>query len=142
MTAPNPKPPPSWSRSRAERPARARLGLAALVHGFARVGGSTSRWLNCSGKRTSEPDARPAGRSLHSAQAWRDLAGQGNAPGDVKLVLTGAFEPPDESAGLFRLMAFDPRDGAMRAQARGAGGRRAPPAAIRRGGRESLGGAR
>src|ERR1700722_12544739 len=94
------------------------LGLAALVHGFARVGGEQVALAQLFGKRTNEPDAPPGPvEAFIPPQAWRDLAGQGNAPGDVKIVLTGAFEPPDDSAGLFRLMAFDPRDGAMRAQA-------------------------
>jgi tetratricopeptide (TPR) repeat protein len=94
------------------------LGLAALVHGFARIRGEHVALAQLFGKRADEPDA-PAGpvEAFIPPQAWRDLAGQGNAPGDVKIVLTGAFEPPDESGGLLRLMAFDARDGVMRAQA-------------------------
>ncbi len=94
------------------------LGLAALVHGFARIRGEHVALAQLFGKRTDEPDAPPGPvEAFIPPQAWRDLAGQGNAPGDVKLVLTGAFEPPDEAGGLFKLMAFDARDGVMRAQA-------------------------
>ncbi|MGO8998817.1 MAG: hypothetical protein ACLQVI_36295 [Polyangiaceae bacterium] len=94
------------------------LGLAALVHGFARIGGEHVALAQLFGKRTNEPDAPPGPvEAFIPPQAWRDLAGQGNAPGDVKIVLTGAFEPPDEAGGLFRLLAFDARDGAMRSQA-------------------------
>jgi tetratricopeptide (TPR) repeat protein len=94
------------------------LGLAALVHGFARIRGEHVALAQLFGKRTDEPDAPPGPvEAFIPPQAWRDLAGQGNAPGDVKIVLTGAFEPPDESGGLLRLMAFDARDGVMRSQA-------------------------
>ncbi len=94
------------------------LGLAALVHGFARIRGEHVALAQLFGKRTDEPDAPPGPvEAFIPPQAWRDLAGQGSAPTDVRLVLTGAFEPPDEAGGLLRLMAFDARDGVMRAQA-------------------------
>jgi tetratricopeptide (TPR) repeat protein len=94
------------------------LGLAALVHGFARIRGEHVALAQLFGKRTDDPDAPPGPvEAFIPPQAWRDLAGQGNAPGDVKIVLTGAFEPPDEAGGLLRLMAFDARDGVTRAQA-------------------------
>lgn len=94
------------------------LGLAALVHGFARIRGEHVGLAQLFGKRTDEPDAQPGPvEAFIPPHAWRDLAGQGNAPADVKVVLTGAFEPPDEVGGVFRLMAFDARDGAMRSQA-------------------------
>jgi tetratricopeptide (TPR) repeat protein len=94
------------------------LGLAALVHGFARIRGEHVALAQLFGKRSDEPDGPPGPvEAFIPPQAWRDLAGQGNAPGDVKIVLTGAFEPPDETGGLLRLMAFDARDGATRAQA-------------------------
>jgi tetratricopeptide (TPR) repeat protein len=94
------------------------LGLAALIHGFARIRGEHVALAQLYGKRTNEPDAPPGPvEAFIPPQAWRDLAGQGNAPGDVRIVLTGSFEPPDEAGGRFRLMAFDARDGVMRSQA-------------------------
>jgi tetratricopeptide (TPR) repeat protein len=94
------------------------LGLAALVHGFARIRGEHVGLAQLFGKRNDEPDAPPGPvEAFIAPQAWRDLAGQGNAPSDVRIVLTGSFDPPDEASGHLRLMAFDPRDGAMRAQA-------------------------
>jgi len=94
------------------------LGLAALVHGFARIQGEHVALAQLFGKRADEPDGPPGPvEAFIPPQAWRDLAGQGNAPANVNLVLTGAFEPPDEAGGLFRLVAFDARDGATRSQA-------------------------
>src|ERR1700722_18266809 len=76
------------------------LGLAALVHGFARIRGEHVALDQLVGTRTDEPDA-PAGpvEAFIPPQAWRDLAGQGNAPGDVKIALTGSFDPPDDAGG-------------------------------------------
>src|SRR5262249_25636159 len=48
--------------------------------------------------------------------AWRDLAGHGNAP-EVDVVLTGAFEPPGTGRGLIQILAFDAKDGSTRAVA-------------------------
>jgi len=94
------------------------LGLAALVHGFTRIQGEHVALAQLFGKRTDEPDAAPGPvEAFIPPQAWRDLAGAGNAPSDVKIVLTGAFEPPDETGGTLRLLAFDARDGGMRSQA-------------------------
>jgi tetratricopeptide (TPR) repeat protein len=93
------------------------LGLAALVQGFTRIRGEHVALAQLFGKRTDEPDAPPGPvEAFIPPQAWRDLAGQGSAPNDVRLVLTGAFEPPDETGGMFRLLAFDARDGEMRSQ--------------------------
>jgi tetratricopeptide (TPR) repeat protein len=94
------------------------LGLAALVHGFTRIRGENVALAQLFGKRTDEPDSAPGPvEAFIPPQAWRDLAGQGNAPSDVKIVLTGAFEPPDEAGGTLRLLAFDARDGGMRSHA-------------------------
>jgi tetratricopeptide (TPR) repeat protein len=94
------------------------LGLAALVHGFTRLRGEPVALAQIFGKRADEPDAAPGPvEAFIPPNAWRDLAGQGNAPGDVKIVLTGAFEPPDDGGGVLRLLAYDARDGGTRAQA-------------------------
>ena len=49
-------------------------------------------------------------------QAWNDLAGAGNAPPDVVVVVTGAFEPPSDGRGMIQLLAFDAHDGSTRAK--------------------------
>jgi len=93
------------------------LGLAALVHGFARLHGESVALAQIFGKRQDEPDAAPGPvEAFIPPNAWRDLAGQGSAPADVKIVLTGSFEPPDGSGGMLKLIAFDARDGTMRSQ--------------------------
>jgi len=93
------------------------LGLAALVHGFARLHGESVALAQIFGKRQDQPDAAPGPvEAFIPPNAWRDLAGQGSAPADVKIVLTGSFEPPDGGGGALRLLAFDARDGAMRSQ--------------------------
>src|SRR6202044_3432108 len=80
------------------------LGLAALVHGFTRIPGEHGALAPPFGKRNDEPDSAPGPvEAFIPPQAWRDLAGQGSAPADVKFVLTGAFEPPDEAGGMIRL---------------------------------------
>ena len=91
------------------------LGLAALVHSLARLDGEHPALAQIVGKRADEPDATPGPvEAFIPPQQWRDLATQGGAPSDVKLVLTGAFEPPSDVTGALRLVAFDARDGAHR----------------------------
>jgi tetratricopeptide (TPR) repeat protein len=88
------------------------LGLAALVHGFTRVKGESVGLAQIVGRRNDEPESAPAPvEAFILPQQWRDLAGQGNAPGDVRVVLTGAFEPPDDAPGALKLLLFDARDG-------------------------------
>jgi tetratricopeptide (TPR) repeat protein len=88
------------------------LGLAALVHGLTRLRGENVGLAQIVGRRNDEPEAAPAPvEAFILPQQWRDLAGQGNAPGDVRMVLTGAFEPPDEAPGALKLMVFDARNG-------------------------------
>ena len=78
------------------------LGLAALVHGFARLHGESVALAQIFGKRQDQPDAAPGPvEAFIPPNAWRDLAGQGSAPADVKIVLTGSFEPPDGGGGRF-----------------------------------------
>ncbi len=94
------------------------LGLAALLHSFAQIDGQSVALAQLLGKsKDAEPGEPPSPvEAFVPPQAWRDLAGTGNAPPDVGIVLTGAFEPPSEGRGLLQLMAFDARDGRTRAR--------------------------
>ncbi len=94
------------------------LGLAALVHSFARLEGEGLALAQLHGRRADEPEATTPGpvEALVPPQAWRDLAGAGHAPPDVTVVVTGAFEPPSEGRGLIQLIAFNAKDGSMRAK--------------------------
>ena len=94
------------------------LGLAALVHGFTHIDGQSVALAHLLAK----PCSGPASASLRPVDpgpveafvpphAWRDLAGAGNAPSDVMVVLTGSFEPPSDGKGMIQLLAFDARDG-------------------------------
>jgi Tfp pilus assembly protein PilF len=93
------------------------IGLAALVHGFVQVDGQNvalaqvhSRAPASDGPATPQPV-----EAFVPPSAWRDLAGAGNAPQGIAVVLTGAFEPPTDGRGAIQLLAFDARDGATRA---------------------------
>jgi tetratricopeptide (TPR) repeat protein len=94
------------------------LGLAALVHGFTQVDGQSVALAHLLAKKTDEPPNLAAGpvEAFVPPQAWRDLAGSGNAPPDVAVVLTGSLEPPSEGRGMIQLLAFDARDGSTRAK--------------------------
>lgn len=92
------------------------LGLAALVHSFARIDGEVLALAQLHGKRKDAPEE--AGLEVVEAfiapETWRDMAGAGQAPVDVSVVVTGAFEPPSEGRGLIQLLAFDANDGTPR----------------------------
>jgi tetratricopeptide (TPR) repeat protein len=91
------------------------LGLAALVHAFARLEGEGVALAQLHGRRADEPESAPSPmEAFVPPQAWRDLAGAGEAPPGVQLVLTGAFEPPREGRGLIQLLVFDAKDGGTR----------------------------
>ena len=109
------------------------LGLAALLHGFAQIEGQTLALAQLHSKKKQDSEGardatgqrartreHPQGTPVEAfvpPNAWRDLAGAGNAPSDVHVVVTGAFEPPsDAGRGLIQLLAFDARDGATRAK--------------------------
>ncbi len=95
------------------------LGLAALVHSFAQIEGQSVALAQLFGRRPEDPEsAAPSPvEAFVPPHAWRDLAGHGNAPPDVTMVLTGSFEPPREGRGLIQLLAFDARDGSTRSKA-------------------------
>jgi tetratricopeptide (TPR) repeat protein len=91
------------------------LGLAALVHAFARLEGEGVALAQLHARKADEPEA-PASpmEAFVPPSAWKDLAGAGQAPPGVQLVLTGAFEPPSEGRGLIQLLVFDAKDGVTR----------------------------
>lgn len=109
------------------------LGLAALVHSFAQIGGENVALAQLlARKRTpsvaiadgSEDDALAydvAGEpspveAFVPPHAWRDLLGSSEASPEVNFVVTGAFEPPTDGRGLIQLLAFDTKDGRTRAR--------------------------
>jgi tetratricopeptide (TPR) repeat protein len=94
------------------------LGLAALMHAFVHVEGGGVAIAQLHARRNDEPaDAAPSPvEAFVPPQAWRDIAGRGDAPAGVGVVLTGAFEPPVEGHGTIQLLAYDARDGHTRAR--------------------------
>jgi Flp pilus assembly protein TadD len=105
------------------------LGLAALVHSFTQIEGSSVALAHLLARRpgevsdthfVGEPSLKGPGLGPLEAfvppQAWKDLAGGGHAPPDVAVVLTGSLEPPSAGKGLIQILAFDARDGSTRAR--------------------------
>lgn len=99
------------------------LGLAALVHGFTHIDGQSvalAHLLAKPGSGAPAPSVLPVDvgpvEAFVPPHTWRDLAGAGNAPSDVLVVVTGAFEPPSFGRGMIQLLAFDARDGSTRAR--------------------------
>jgi len=89
------------------------IGLAALVHAFARTAGGGVALAQLQAR---QPDDRPGGPSTPveaflSPSAWKEVAGRGDGPTGVGVVVTGAFEPPMDGEGTIQLLAFDARDG-------------------------------
>lgn len=99
------------------------LGLAALVHGFSQIEGHGVglAQLHARKKDKDEENAPSPVEAFVPPHAWRDLAGAGNAPAEVTVVVTGAFEPPSEAGrGLIQVLAFDAKSGSVRAKAEAA----------------------
>jgi Flp pilus assembly protein TadD len=94
------------------------LGLAALVHGFTQIECQSVALAHLLAKKSDEPANLVGGpvEAFVPPQAWQELAGSGNAPPDVAVVLTGSLEPPSGGRGLIQLLAFDARDGSTRAR--------------------------
>jgi tetratricopeptide (TPR) repeat protein len=94
------------------------LGLAALLHACLHLEGEGVGIAQLHGKRREEPEGTPASpvEAFLPPAAWRDIAGRGETPAGVALVLTGAFEPPMDGHGTIQLLAFDARDGRERAR--------------------------
>src|SRR5258708_31868365 len=89
------------------------LGLAAVVHAFVHVEGGGVAVAQLHSRGTNEQGATPASpvEAFVPPSAWRDIAGHGDAPRGVSVVLTGAFEPPTQGHGAIQLLAFDAHDG-------------------------------
>ena len=120
------------------------LGLAALVHAFMQVEGqhialaqlaSIARPVGSSDAAGGDDSVGAAGAATFAVEsaeaaarraapvelfvppaAWRELASRDHAPADVELVVTGAFDPPRTGGGALQLLAFDGRDGGVRAR--------------------------
>jgi len=94
------------------------LGLAALVHSFTHIEGQSVALAQLMARPREDQDAAPDGpvEAFVPPNAWRDLISGGQAPPDVAVVVTGAFEPPAAGKGMFQLLAFDAKDGATRAR--------------------------
>lgn len=94
------------------------LGLAALVHSFAQIGGHSVGLAQLFASTSAE--AKPKAVEIFVApQAWRDLEARSfdrgtGAPGP-RLILTGNFEPPASGLGVLQLLAFDASSGETRA---------------------------
>ncbi len=98
------------------------LGLAALLHGFTAIDGRAvglAQLVPRAREDVGGPDASPSGplEAFIPPGAWREMAAQWGAAPEVSVVVTGSFEPPGEGRGMIQLLAFDPTDGATRAQA-------------------------
>jgi tetratricopeptide (TPR) repeat protein len=89
------------------------LGIAALVHGFARAFGQGVALAQLHGKPAQEGGVPRPVESLIPAGAWRDLVTRGQAPDDVEVVITGHFEPPGDGAGLLQVLVFEAKTGAL-----------------------------
>ncbi|HEY8088117.1 MAG TPA: tetratricopeptide repeat protein [Polyangiaceae bacterium] len=94
------------------------LGLAALLHTCVEVegGGLAVAQLHARKKGEPEGSAPVAVEAFVPPAAWKEIAGRGETPPGVQVVLTGAFEPPVDGHGSIRLVAFDAKDGRERAR--------------------------
>ena len=91
------------------------LGLASLVHSFARVDDGDVALAQL---RSHASDGGVTGivEAFVTAAQWRAMPGSEDTPPQVSVVLTGAFEPPREGRGAFSVLAFDAKTGEPRAK--------------------------
>lgn len=94
------------------------LGIAALVHACVHIEGEGVAIAQLHARRKDDPlDAAPLPvEAFVPPEAWRDIAGRGDAPNGISVVVTGAFEPPIQGSGTLQLLAFDTLDGQTRAR--------------------------
>lgn len=94
------------------------VGLAALVHSCSQIHGEQIALAQLFARpNEGSPNKKPAPAETHLLpRAWRDLVESGNAPPNVPVVVTGAFEPPGDGPGLIHLVAFDGTSGMLRAR--------------------------
>src|SRR5438477_2931720 len=91
------------------------LGLASLVHSFARIDDGDVALAQI---RSHGSDGGVTGivEAFVTAAQWRAMPGSEDTPPQVRIVLTGAFEPPREGRGAFSVVAFDAKTGEPRAK--------------------------
>ena len=95
------------------------IGLAAMVHGLARVGGQNIALAQLH-QRKDDGSAPTPVEAFVPPPAWSDLSRAGATTSEgIEVVLTGVFEPPGEGDGTLQLLAFDPRSGETRARLEG-----------------------
>lgn len=113
------------------------LGLAALVHSFAQIGGESVALAQLLSRKSPDAPSSSDDVSAHAEDdedeaprrhepgpveafvppaAWKDLAGAGSDPAGVSYVVTGAFEPPVDGRGLIQLLVFDAKNGRTHAR--------------------------
>lgn len=119
------------------------LGLAALVHSFAQIGGQSVALAQLLARhplpsRSDESDVDSIDDGADDAadedghirsmgepapveafvppRAWHDLTGNSTEPTGVSFVVTGSFEPPTDGRGLIHLLVFEAKDGRTRAR--------------------------
>ncbi len=94
------------------------LGLAALLHTCVHLEGGGVAIAQLHGRHKDEPEGTAPSpvEAFVPPAAWKDIAGRGETPAGVAVVLTGAFEPPLDGHGTLQLLAFDARDGKERAR--------------------------
>ena len=91
------------------------LGLASLVHAFTRIDDGDVALAQI---RSHGSDGGVTGivEAFVTAAQWRAMPGSEDTPPQVRVVLTGAFEPPREGRGAFSVVAFDAKTGEPRAK--------------------------
>ena len=88
------------------------LGLAALIHHFARADGENVALAQLLSRSNEPGNTKPTPvEAFLSPDAWRELERRGDAPRGVQIVLTGAFEPPEGGSGALDVVAFEPKNG-------------------------------
>lgn len=94
------------------------VGLAALLHSCSQIHGEQIALAQLFARPSDgSPSNSPTPVETHLfPRAWRDLVAGGNAPPNVPVVVTGAFEPPGDGPGLIHLVAFDGTSGELRAR--------------------------
>lgn len=101
------------------------LGLAALLHGHARIDGRTIGLAQLHAKPredesslvTSASSQGPSAvESLVPPKLWREMGAGLEPPPTLTTVITGAFEPPTDGRGMLMLLAFDARGGSTQAR--------------------------
>ncbi len=93
------------------------LGLAALVHSTALFRGEEvalaqlhSQQQDAPGEEVGQPRPTPQPvEALVLPATWREIGQIENAPREIEVVISGAFEPPIDGRGSIRVMAYDAR---------------------------------